>query len=116
MIKLPFVNLPPGSLNAIYSVLAYAANEFKRYEQQTCFVTFDQPLYAKAVNMVASSPTNSELSSVVVRLGGFHLLVSFMGAVGCTMGGNRLKEIWILIYTVDSLEKMPNGHAYAQAL
>jgi len=53
VITLPFVNLPPSSLDTIYSVLAFAVNECKRYGQQTCFVTFDQPLYEKAVNMVA---------------------------------------------------------------
>ena len=116
VITLPFVNLPPSSLDTIYSVLAFAVNECKRYGQQTCFVTFDQPLYEKAVNMVASSASNSDLSSVIVRLGGFHLLMSFMGAVGYIMGGSGLKELWSLIYAVDSIEKMLNGHAYARAL
>ena len=55
------------------------------------FVTFDQPLYEQAVNMVVSSASNSELSSVVVRLSGFHLLVSFMGVAGYIMGGGGLK-------------------------
>ena len=64
--------------------------------------------------MVASSTSNSELSSVVVQLGGFHM--SFMGAVGYIMGGSGLKELRSLINAVNSIEKMLNGHAYAQAL
>ncbi|XP_028418322.1 uncharacterized protein LOC114543611 [Dendronephthya gigantea] len=116
VITLPFVNLPPSSLDAIYTVLKFAANECEKYGQQTCFVTFDQPLYVKAVDMVAASSSGSELSSVIVRLGGFHLLMSFMGAVGYIMGGSGLKELWSLIYAVDSVEKMLNGHAYARAL
>ena len=66
--------------------------------------------------MVAASANDNDLSSVVVRLGGFHLLMSFMGAVGYIMGGSGLKEIWSLIYAVDSVDKMLNGHAYARAL
>jgi hypothetical protein len=116
VITLPFVNLPPSSLDAIYTVLKFAANECKKYGQQTCFVTFDQPLYVKAVDIVAASISDNELSSVIVRLGGFHLLMSFMGAVGYIMGGSGLKELWSLIYAVDSVEKILNGHAYARAL
>ena len=113
VITLPFVNLPPSSLDAIYTVLKFAANKCKKYGQQTCFVPFDQPLYVKAVDMVAASANDNDLLSVVVRLGGFHLLMSFMGAVGYIMGMSGLKELWSLIYAVD---KMLNGHAYARAL
>ena len=77
------------------------------------FVTFDQPLYVKAVDMVAASVNGNDLSSVVVRLGGFHLLMSFMGVVGYIMGGSGLKELWSLVYAVDTVDKMLNGHAYA---
>ena len=81
---------------------------------KTCFVTFDQPLYAKAVKMVSSAVTSSsKLSSIVVRLGGFHLLMSFMGAIGNIMAGSGLKELW---YAKDSTPKMLTGHHYARAL
>ena len=85
VIILPFVNLQPTSLDAIYTALMFASEESKRQGQQTCLVTFDQPLYAKAVDMIAYAASGSELSSVVVRLGGLHLLMSFMGAVGYIM-------------------------------
>lgn len=42
-----------------------------------CTVTFDQPLYAKAREIVAAAPEGSDLSKIVIRLGGFHLLISF---------------------------------------
>lgn len=40
--------------------------------QNTYFVTFDQPLYIKARDVVEKTPM---LSNVIVRLGGFHLLM-----------------------------------------
>ena len=113
---LPFVNLQPSSLDAIYTVLAFAADKCEQEEQQTCVVTFDQPLYAKAVDMVAAESSDGKLSSVVIRLGGFHLLMSFMGAVGYIMGGSGLKELWSVIYAHDSVEKMLTGHAFARSL
>ena len=54
-ITLPFINLPPSRWDAIYSVLAFAVHECTRYGQQTCLVTFHQPLYEKVVNTVAYS-------------------------------------------------------------
>ncbi|KMQ84699.1 hypothetical protein RF55_17293 [Lasius niger] len=50
---LPFVNLPPSSKDAINAVLFYAASECQKRGQKTCFVTFDQPLYIKAREIVA---------------------------------------------------------------
>ena len=61
VITLPFVNLQPTSLDAIYTVLTFASDECKKQGQHTCVVTFDQPLYAKAVNMVASAGSEGEL-------------------------------------------------------
>ena len=46
-------------------------------------------LYQKISKIVAESP--EELENVIVRLGGFHLLMSFMGAVGNIMTECGLK-------------------------
>jgi len=35
---------------------------------------------------------------IVVSLGGVHLLMSFMGAIGYIMEGSGLKELWSTIY------------------
>ena len=68
---LPFINMDPSDCSTIYTALSYARAQCDKAGQKTCFVTFDQPLYIKATEIVRSSP---ELASVVVRLGGFHLL------------------------------------------
>ena len=70
----------------------------------------------KTVDMVASAASDSELSSVAVRLGGFHLLMSFMGIAGYIMGGSGLGDLWLLVYATASIESMLTGHAYARAL
>ena len=76
---LPFINANPSDSNTIYTALYYAQDEGVTAGQKTCFVTFDQPLYIKATEIARSSP---ELSGVVVCLGGFHLLMYFMGTQG----------------------------------
>jgi hypothetical protein len=60
--------------------------------QKTCFVTFDQPLFFKARDIVEGGQ-HSELSCVVVRLGEFNLLMSFMGFIGAIMA------LFMTIYT-----------------
>lgn len=44
-------------------------------------ITFDQPLYWKAVNIIRNEPLSSPLKSIVVRLGGFHTEMSFLGSI-----------------------------------
>lgn len=49
IIPLPFINLDPGKLNTIYTALSFAAEKSKRYGK-SCIITFDQPLFQKAVS------------------------------------------------------------------
>src|SRR6218665_758195 len=66
---LPFIHLDPSNPSTIYTALCFAKNqcELHHVSRRTCFVTFDQPPYAKAVEIVAAS---SDLANVGVRLGG----------------------------------------------
>ncbi|CAG4951420.1 unnamed protein product [Parnassius apollo] len=111
---LPFIYQPASNYNTIYTTLLCALENAKRYGHTVCIVTFDQPLYAREI--VSAAPEGSELSKIIIRLGGFHLLMSFMGAIGHIMQGSGMKEVLAEIYASKSLEKMFNGHAYARAV
>lgn len=113
---LPFIHHPASNYNTIYTTLHCALKEAKNHGHTTCVITFDQPLYIKAREIVAAALPNSELSRVVVRLGGFHLLMSYLGAVGFIMQGSGIKEILSVIYAPNSIDKMLNGHAYSRAV
>ncbi|GBM20542.1 hypothetical protein AVEN_261673-1 [Araneus ventricosus] len=78
-------------------------------------VTFYQPLYTKVREILAAAPEGSDLSKIVIRLGGFHSLSSFFGAIGYIMQGSDIKEVLSLIYAPNSLDKMLTGHACARA-
>ena len=56
------------------------------YDLSGACCSYITTLYVNAAQMVASSDAISELSTVVIRLGGFQLIMSFMGAVGTIMG------------------------------
>lgn len=112
---LPFINLDPGNLSTIYTALLFAENECKKQGQRSCLVTFDQPLYAKASEIVAAAPPG-ELDIVTVRLGGFHLLMSFLGSVGFIMAGSGLEQLWEQVYAKASVHHLVSGHAYSRSL
>lgn len=115
VIPLPFINAPPSDLNTIYTTLLNALEKCDTLKQQSCIVTFDQPLYQKARRMVACSP-DPRFRRIIVRLGGFHMMMSFMGSIGYIMSGSGLKDVLSQIYAPLSVDKMLTGHAYARAV
>ncbi|CAH2989439.1 unnamed protein product [Chilo suppressalis] len=116
VICLPFINAPPSDYDTILTSLLEAVENSKRCSQKTTFITFDQPLYWKARDIVGAADPTSDLKNVVVRLGGFHLLVSFMGSIGMIMSGSGVEELFKLIYAENCVEKILAGHAYARAV
>ena len=50
---LPFINRNPSDPSTIFTALTFAAEECKKLNQPLCSVTFDQPLFAKAAQIVA---------------------------------------------------------------
>lgn len=88
---LPFINLDPTNLSTIYTALCFAQRQCVKHGLRICPVTFDQPLYLKAVEIVAAA---QDLDKIIVRLGGFHLLMSYLGSIGQIMTGSGLAELW----------------------
>ena len=77
-------------------------------------LTFNQPLYLKANKIRYDS--GNEFKSIYLRLGGFHQLMSFLGA-GCKLfevGG--IEEIWSNVYKKNSIPKMIEGKTYSKCL
>ncbi|GBM71138.1 hypothetical protein AVEN_2756-1 [Araneus ventricosus] len=109
---LPFIPQPASDYNTIYTTLICALGNEKRYGHDACIVTFDQPLYTEAREIVAAAPEGSDLSKIVIRLGGFHLLSSFSGAFGYIMQGSGIKEMLSIIYAPNSLDKMLTSNAH----
>ena len=79
-------------------------------------VTFDQPLYAKATKTVLYAGSDSLLGRVIVRLGGFHFIMSFMGLAGHIMAGSGMEYLREAVYARNSIVKMLSGASYAREL
>ena len=110
----PVIPLDPPSYEAVYSTLSFVNEEIKKKSMCCTSLTFDQPLYWKAKEIkVDKSP---EFDSVYLKLGGFHQLMSFLGA-GCKlMVDAGLKELWSTVYQETSLPKMIEGKPYSRCL
>ena len=110
---LPFINLDPSNPSTIYTALCFVQTQSEKYNLKICPVTFDQPLYQKASEIVAAS---RDLDKVMVRLGGFHLLMSFLGSIGHIMAQSGLAELWERVYAKGSVVHMLTGHAFSRAV
>ena len=83
----------------------------RRPENPCACITFDQPLWLKAVEITKAAALNN----IVCRLGGFHLL-SFIGYNGSVMLGSGLQELMGFVYGANTVEHMLAGKAVARAI
>lgn len=96
IIFLPFLNNPPTSYDTIVTAMAESASDnMQGTKQKFIFMTFDQQLYIKAWEILASVDRNNDplhLSTIKLRLAGFNTLMSFLGSIGFIMDGSGLRE------------------------
>jgi hypothetical protein len=78
---------------------------------QTACITFDQPLWLKAVEIVKAYNMN-----VVCRLGAFHVQMSFLGSIGSIMAGSGLDAALQTCYGHTSIIHMLSGKFVARAV
>lgn len=101
IIALPFIKAPPSEHMTILTAPIDAGKRADTNNQKNCFVTFDLPSFMKASEIVASvDPENDihNLLSVIPRLGGFHIAISFLGSLGEIMTGSGLRQAFSTIF------------------
>ncbi|VDI57080.1 Hypothetical predicted protein [Mytilus galloprovincialis] len=112
---LPMIDLNPSDESCIYTTLHFVCKEAKQ-NKCTPILTFDQPLYWKAMMIVQNEPTTSSLKSLVLKLGGFHAEMSFVGSIGYLMSGSGLMNIFETVYASTAVSHMLSGKAIARAV
>jgi hypothetical protein len=93
IIFLSFIRTPPTDYDKCSYHLLKPVREVK--------VIFKKSASLLLINRCSLRPEIllRELSCVVVRLGEFHLLMSFMGCIGAIMARSCLKALFMTIYT-----------------
>ena len=80
--------------------------QVKRMRVPVPCVTFDQPLWWKACGI------NKEAGlDIVIRLGGFHTVMSYLGAVGKVMKGSGIEELFNQVYAENTVQHIISGKA-----
>lgn len=64
----------------------------------TIVLTFEQPLYWKAMGIELIKSSNSQVKICVLRLDRFHICMSILGTIGHMMQESRLTPIFDIIY------------------
>ena len=82
----------------------------KQSKVHTTCVTFDQPLWLKAFNIV-----HAENLQIVCRFGGFYTLMSFLESISTSMKGSGLEDLFAEVHTGNSVTHMISGKSIARA-
>lgn len=115
VVFLPMIDLSASDDTCIYSTLHFIATQAKLYNY-TPILTFDQPLWWKAMLILENAELSSPIKGIILRLRGFHTLMSFLGCIGHIMEGSGLKELLCLIYADNTVPHMLTGKAYSRAV
>ena len=108
------IDMDPNDLSCAYSTLCYVSYHAQKHSV-TPIVTFDQPLWWKALQIRESLPGDSDLHSIILCLGGFHTVMSFLGCIGHTMSGCGLQDVLEQIYATNAVTYIMSGKAVERA-
>ena len=105
----PIIDLNPSDETCIYSTVLFVIEEAKKLNIPSPCITFDQPLWQKAMGIMKDKNLQT-----VCRLGGFHMLMSFLGSMGNLMNGSSWEKAFEEVYSEDTII-FYQGHTVAKA-
>ena len=106
---LPIMDMNPNDINCIFSTLYFLEKQASLLNFNC--VTFDQPLWLKAIEVVQATGLN-----VVCRLGSFHVVMSFLGSIGTIMAGSGLDDALKSCFGPVTVKHMLTGKAESRAV
>ncbi|XP_070208368.1 uncharacterized protein [Littorina saxatilis] len=112
---MPMIDLNPSDTTCIFSTLHFIYAQAKR-SNTTPVLTFDQPLWWKALGITSSEPDGSDLKHIVLHLGPFHLKISFLACSGHLMEETVLHEKLSTVYAPNAASNMHQGKAVLRAI
>jgi hypothetical protein len=73
-------------------------------------------LWLKAMLIQQSTQTDSDMRSIILRLGGFHTQMSYLGSIGHITADTGLHEILECVYAKNTISHMMTGKATSRAI
>ncbi|EFX81166.1 hypothetical protein DAPPUDRAFT_102733 [Daphnia pulex] len=115
VVFLPMIDMSASDENCIYSTLHFIATQAQN-NGYSPILTFDQPLWWKAMLIIENADPSCRIKNIILKLGGFHTLMSFLSSIGHVMAGSGIEEILSLIYAENTVPHMLSGKAYTRAV
>ena len=109
---LPMVDIDPTNMSCVYSTLVFVNDQCIKYGIQP-IVTFDQPLWMKAKLILSQEES---LKDLILILGGFHTLMSFLGSICHIMKSSGLSAVLQLVFAENTVTHILSGKAYSRAV
>ena len=112
---LPMIDMNPSDATCVYSTLKFITNHVIQHNV-TPIITFDHPLWFKALSIITAEPEGSDLHKIILRLGGFHTEMSFLGCIGHIMSGSGLEQVLESIYASNAVVLILTGKVVSRAV
>lgn len=87
----PLIPESPTSPSVVLNSLEYFISASNLLHQQYVIVTANQAIYEIVLALKSKYPV--KLERVIVRMGGFHIIMNFLEAIGHLMSGSGIKEL-----------------------
>lgn len=94
------IDLPATDLSCIYSLMKFTVELSEKYGMYPV-LTFDQPLYWKALN-IQYQDKSGIVSELTLLLGHFHARMAYLAGIGALMANSGIEDIIKLVYAVNS--------------
>lgn len=105
---LAMIDMYPGDPTCILSTLTYICGPAEK-SNILPVITFDQPLFWKASEIIYNAPKDSPIKTNVLMLGSFHTLMNVLGAIGTLMQGTGLVNTLEEIYGENAVKHIMTG-------
>ncbi len=108
------IDLNPGDKTCNYSTLHVLCRLASKHNAPA-IITFDQPLFLKASEIIYEVQDSSCLRDIVLLLGSFHTFMNLLCALGTLMNGTGLKDILEAVYGENAVGHVLTGKAAQRA-
>ena len=104
----PLIDMKPSDPSTVMTAMIEARRLTNQAGQPHTIITADQQIYRVLIDITWAH--SEQFRDFLIRLGGMHLLMSFVGAVGILMANSGLEEV--LKSAFAGVPKMLTGNNY----
>ena len=113
---LPIILAPAHEFDTLNTVVNICMAISSRFGQKHTVITVDQALYYRPMELKWSLPQYQD--KLIPRLGGLHVSMNFLKAIGDHMNGSGVADVWwkMELLGPDAVELVLAGNAYNRAM